>query len=258
VAARSLDERAADRTIARLARDGFYRSLDHRRDLLARGTPVERAEEVVAGHVRRLEALRRTGAVERIAEGLWRVPQDLVERGAAYDRRRLGSIRVELCCHLPVETQIRALGATWLDRRLVGEDKTELATQGFGATVRDALRARAAFLVKSGLVERTAAQGELSPDLPRRLQMRELAQTAQALAVQSGRTYHPLAEGQSATGVYRRSMQLISGQFAMLDDGLGFSLVPWRPALESRLGQSVTAILHGDHATFRFSRQVGR
>ncbi|WP_445662442.1 DUF3363 domain-containing protein [Chromobacterium violaceum] len=32
--------------------------------------------------------------------------------------------------------------------------------------------------------------------------------------------------------MYRRSVE----RYAMLDDGKGFSLVPWRPPIEQRLG----------------------
>ncbi|WP_425504304.1 DUF3363 domain-containing protein [Rhodanobacter denitrificans] len=34
-----------------------------------------------------------------------------------------------------------------------------------------------------------------------------------------------------------------SGRFAMLDDGMGFSLIPWKSMIERRLGQSVSAVL---------------
>ncbi len=40
-------------------------------------------------------------------------------------------------------------------------------------------------------------------------------------------------------GIYRRSVMLASGRYAMLDDGMGFSLVPWKPVIEQRLGQRV-------------------
>ncbi len=42
-------------------------------------------------------------------------------------------------------------------------------------------------------------------------------------------------------GWYRR--------FAMLDDGIGFRLVPWNPVLEQRVGCKVTAILRGTTTT---------
>ncbi|PSD21926.1 hypothetical protein C7E12_23135, partial [Stenotrophomonas maltophilia] len=32
---------------------------------------------------------------------------------------------------------------------------------------------------------------------------------------------------------YRRSIMFASGRFAMLDDGLGFTLVPWKPVIGS-------------------------
>ncbi|WP_426537933.1 DUF3363 domain-containing protein [Bradyrhizobium sp. McL0615] len=42
-------------------------------------------EAFVRSHVRRLEALRRAGFVERIDADHWKVPKDIVELGQAYD-----------------------------------------------------------------------------------------------------------------------------------------------------------------------------
>ncbi|GAA4334351.1 hypothetical protein GCM10023165_10100 [Variovorax defluvii] len=53
-------------------------------------------QEVVAAHVRRLEARRRAGIVERVAEGLWKVPDDLPARCGRCDAQRLGGVAVEL------------------------------------------------------------------------------------------------------------------------------------------------------------------
>ncbi|MBB6290642.1 hypothetical protein HDC32_005350 [Pseudomonas sp. JAI120] len=36
--------------------------------------------------------------------------------------------------------------------------------------------------------------------------------------------HRPLADGQRVAGIYRRSVMLASGRYAMLDDGMGFSL----------------------------------
>jgi hypothetical protein len=57
-----------------------------------------------------------------------------------------------------------------------------------------------------------------------------------------------------ASGSYRQSIQLINGRFAMLDDGVGFTLVPWRPVIEKRLGQHLSAVIQGS----RVSCEVGR
>jgi hypothetical protein len=40
-------------------------------------------------------------------------------------------------------------------------------------------------------------------------------------------------------------VQLASGRFALLDDGKEFSLVPWKPVIEQRLGQMLAATPRG-------------
>jgi len=69
--------------------------------------------------------------------------------------------------------------------------------------------------------------------------------------------YRPLVDGEGTTGVYRRMVVTSSGRFAMLDDGLNFSLVPWRPVLEQRIGQHLAAISRGDRVTWSFGRKQG-
>ena len=64
--------------------------------------------------------------------------------------------------------------------------------------------------------------------------------------------HRPLVEGERITGVYRRLVVTSSGRFAMLNDGLGFSLAPWRPVLEQRIGQHLAATMRGDGVTWSF------
>jgi len=51
---------------------------------------------------------------------------------------------------------------------------------------------------------------------------------------------------------------LVSGRFALLDDGLGFSLVPWRPVIEKRIGQVLSATVRGNEVAWEVGRQRGR
>jgi hypothetical protein len=52
---------------------------------------------------------------------------------------------------------------------------------------------------------------------------------------------------------------LASGRFAMIDDGFGFSLVPWRGELERRLGQQVSGVaLPGGGFDWARGRGLGR
>jgi len=59
------------------------------------------------------------------------------------------------------------------------------------------------------------------------------------------------------------STQLASGRFAMIetfsgDGGLGFSLVPWQPVLDQRIGRHVTGSMCADGGIESdFSRKRG-
>ena len=59
-------------------------------------------------------------------------------------------------------------------------------------------------------------------------------------------------------GSYRQRFTLSSGRFAMIDDGLGFQLVPWTPSLEKHLGRHVSGIARGDGGVdWSFGRKRG-
>ena len=252
----SAEVRAADRNIAALTSDGLYRT-DHHLAIAQRQTQAGRdPQEVVAAHVRRLEALRRAGIVERVAEGLWKVPGDLPEKGRRYDAQRLGGVAVELKSHLPIERQARVIGATWLDQQLIGGG-SGLGDLGFGSEVKEALQKRADFLAEQGLAERRGQRVILARNLLGTLRNRELAQAAKDIAAETGLEHRPVADGQRAIGIYRRSVMLASGRYAMLDDGMGFSLVPWKPVIEQRLGQQIAATVRGGGVAWEIGRQRG-
>jgi hypothetical protein len=101
------------------------------------------------------------------------------------------------------------------------------------------MRRRLAFLLEQGLAERQGNQIMLKDNLLATLRGRELASVGKSIAADSGLTYRETRDGESIRGVYRRSIDLASGRFAMLDDGIGFSLVPWRPVMEDHLGREL-------------------
>ena len=98
----SAEVRAADKNITALASDGLNRTDHHLASEQGRAEPGRDPQEIVAAHFRRLESLRRAGIVKRVTEGLWKVPDDLAERGRQYDAQRLGRVTVELKSHLPI------------------------------------------------------------------------------------------------------------------------------------------------------------
>ena len=249
----SADVRAADRNIAALASDGLYRTDHHLAIAQGQAVPGRDPQEVVAAHVRRLEALRRAGIVERVAEGLWKVPGDLPEQGRRYDAQRRGGVAVELKSHLPIEQQTRVIGATWLDQQLIGGG-SGLGDLGFGAEAKQAMQQRADFLTEQGLAERRGQRVILARNLLGTLRNRELAQAGKDIAAETGLGHRPVDDGQRVAGIYRRSVMLASGRYAMLDDGMGFSLVPWKPVIEQRLGQQIAATVRGGGVSWEIGR----
>jgi hypothetical protein len=70
--------------------------------------------------------------------------------------------------------------------------------------------------------------------------------------------YQPAVEGEHVSGVYRQRVTLASGRYTMIDDGLGFQLVPWWPALEKELGREVRGIMApGGNVEWSFGRKRG-
>ena len=250
----SADVRTADKTIAALATDGLYRTDHHLAIAQGQAKEGRDPQEVVATHVRRLEALRRASIVERVAEGLWKVPGDLPEQGRQYDAQRLSGLAVERKSHLSIERQARVIGATWLDQQLIGGGKG-LGDLGFGSEVKVALQKRVDFLAEQGLAERRGQRVILARNLLGTLRSRELAQAAKEIAAETGLEHRPVADGQRVAGIYRRNIMLASGRYAMLDDGVGFSLVPWKPVIEQRLGQQLAAAVRGGSVSWMIGRQ---
>jgi len=246
--------RPIDRSIADNTHDGLYRPANHVIALRVEG--VEEPEAVIARHVRRLEALRHSGIVSREVDGAWRVPGDLPVRAQPHDARVARNSSLTLRSSIPITQQTRALGATWLDRQLLGESK-KVALQGFGAEVRQAMVARVDYLVDQGLATRRGVSVTLALDLLATLRDREVRVAGRAIAEATGLKHRVVPDVGHVSGIYRRSSQLVSGRFAMLDDGTGFSLIPWRPVIDERLGQTMTAVVRGGNVSWTFGRRRG-
>ena len=158
---------------------------------------------------------------------------------------------------LDLEAQVAARGATWLDRRLL-DHAADPGGTGFGAEVADAQRRRAQVLVCEGLASERGGRIIAAPALLARLQARDLEGAADRLAQEAGRPVRPVALGEAAYGVYQRRLDLASGRFAVLDDGLGFQLAPWRPSLEAHRGRAVSGVLEPGGMTWSLGRSRGR
>jgi hypothetical protein len=159
---------------------------------------------------------------------------------------------------IDLDQQVTAPGATWLDHRLVERESMPLAMGGFGQEARDAIAARAEHLVAEGLARRQGQRIVLQRDLLNTLRRRELDAAGARLSAETGLPHVPPASGEHVAGTYRQSLALTSGRFAMIDNGLGFSLVPWTPTLETHLGRHVTGVAkEGGGIEWGFGRKRG-
>ncbi len=145
-----------------------------------------------------------------------------------------------------LDRQVAAPGATWLDHRLVERQPMPLAMGGFGGEVREAMKARTEHLIQEGLAWQQGDHVMFMDNLLAALRQRELNEVAGKLSTATGLPRMETAAGEHVMGVYRRRLTLSSGRFAMIDNGLGFQLVPWSPNLEKKLGQHVSGSARED------------
>lgn len=159
--------------------------------------------------------------------------------GADGQQRLALSVRSDLS----LADQVSATGATWLDRHLIARDPPVVAAVGFGGEVRQALDQRIARLAEEGLARRRLHGATFATDLIDTLKRRDIAEAAARLEQETGLPHRPPDAGDQVAGVYRQRVALASGRFAMIDNGLGFELVPWKPALDQHLGRHVAGVI---------------
>ena len=235
--------RPSDLNVREIAgQSGIYPSSEH---LEAARAKIEHfSGDPDGSRVRRLEALRRAGVVAHIDDDHRKVPNDIAERGMAYDaRNRCRDFSVRVLSSLDLEAQVGSDGATWLDRELASANRTPLAGAGFGREVIAALDRRRQSLVKMGHAIRLPDGTVRPPEgILRRLEQAEVARIGREMAAERGLAFRPSDPGEYVSGRFVGMASLAGGHFAMIDDGLVFQLVPWQLFFVKRIGQHVTGV----------------
>ncbi len=184
-------------------------------------------------------------------------PGAIVEARSYEDATGRARLSLATRSDLAIEAQVTAPGATWLDRQLLAREPA-IGGGGFGAEVREAMDRRVDHLVGDGLAQRQGKRIDFARDLLETLRRRDIDQATAALGVEAGLAHSPSAEGDHVAGVYRQRVTLSSGRFAMIDNGLGFQLVPWRPVLEQQIGRQVAGVMMpGGRVDWSFGRNRG-
>jgi hypothetical protein len=249
--------RESDRGIAAVARmgGGIYQPAIHlstvnEMENVPGGDPVE----YVRAHVRRLEALRRAGIVERIDAETWRIPENYLDKARGYDTQRAKQLGVHVLSVIDVESQVTANGATWLDKELISSHRTPMSESGFGAEARQAMGRRQDWLIEQGLMQREAGMIVFRANLLATLARREIAAKGQELAVARGTSFHMPQDGERITGRYKGAVDLVSGKYALIERSWDFTLVPWRPVIERDLDRTISGIVRGDGISWQIGR----
>ncbi|RJT41436.1 DUF3363 domain-containing protein [Mesorhizobium waimense] len=185
-------------------------------------------------------------------------PGSIVELRRYEDARGRGRVALAVRSDLSVEEQVRADGATWLDRQLLARESAELGETGFGREIRQALEDRAGYLIEQGLARREGQRVILARNLIDTPRSREIATVGAQVATETGLPFTTAADGDNVTGIYRRRFSLASGRFAMIDDGVGFTLVPWSPSLDKKIGSHLSGVTRADGGIdWSFGRKRG-
>ncbi len=173
-------------------------------------------------------------------------PGSIVELRAWEDSQGQRRVALAVRSDLDIHAQVNATGATWLDRQAVAREPIALSEGGFGAEVQQALDQRAEHLIGEGLAERQGGLVVFARRLLNTLRQREVGALGERLAVETSLPFNHAGGGEYVAGSYRQRFTLASGRFAMIDDCLGFQLVPWSPSLEKQIGRHVSGVARDD------------
>ncbi|TIO74961.1 relaxase/mobilization nuclease RlxS [Mesorhizobium sp.] len=254
VAPRNTEPRRVDRTVAEVAgaHGGRYNV-----DIHLRHDPSA-TESFAQTHVRRLEAIRRaTGGVEREPNGTWLVAPDHLDRVTEYERQRATAepVVVDKLSSMSLGRQVSFEGATWLDRELIADRPEALRDSGFGREVREAQARRRQWLIAQGLAHEEQDRIVYRANMLSMLRQRELNRVAGQLSEELGLSYVEARSGERVEGRLRRSVELASGKYAVLEKSREFTLVPWRPVLDRQVGKEVSGTVSGGGISWTIGRQ---
>ena len=184
-------------------------------------------------------------------------PGSVVELRSFEDAKGERRVALAVRSDLSIEAQTTADGATWLDRQNVARPPVDLGG-GFGLEVQQALEARTKHLIEEGLARREGERVVFARNLLGTLRQRELDALGEKLSHEIGMPFRQTEAGEYVAGTYRQRFTLASGRFAMVDDGLGFQLVPWTPSVEKHIGQHISGVARADGGVdWSFGRSRG-
>jgi len=244
--------RPSDEAVARVAArtGGLYSASHHVR------VEPHVDEGLVAANVRRLEAMRRSGFVERRADGVFVIGPDHLQGATRFEAQlvRKSPVSARVVSYWTLAEQVNALGPTHLDHVLAGDTNAPMGDGAFARRYAMALQQRRLFMIEQGWMGETDKR--LSPSALRTLAANERADLAKRL---SGELGLPVLTQPPAhlRGVYAKRVDLAQGRVAVILQDRQAYVVPWRPALERFAGREVEGVLRGQTLSWGLARGLG-
>lgn len=244
--------RPSDNAVARIAAQtgGVYSAARH-----AQLEP-NADRTVLDANVRRLEAMRRAGLVQRTAQAEFLIGGDHLLNAMTFERRLAdrAPFSARVASYWTLADQIDAPGLTHLDRVLTGQVDWPTGTGRVALEFESALQQRRLFLIEQGWM----APHEVAPSRQAvlRLMQMELSSTASELSAELGvpvLTY----DAHRVSGVYARRIDLAQGRMAIILGERQAKLVPWPPALERFAGREVDGVMRGQSLSWSLARGLG-
>ena len=244
--------RPSDEAVARIAQrtGGLYSAEHHWRE------EPHTEHSLIKGNIRRLEAMRRFGLVERHSDGVFGVGADHLDRALAMEERisRRYPLSPQVASYWTLGEQVEALGPTHLDRVLAREAAPPLGEGDFAREHASALQQRRLFLIEQGWMGKD--DRVLAPSALPQMAVNEMRHMAQRLSHELGKPVLTYVANRTE-GVYARRIDLAQGRVALIMGERSAHLVPWRPALERFSGQQVEGLMKGRSLSWELSRGLG-
>lgn len=247
------DLKPADRTILDIAGEEQIYSAERHKALI----PSDR-DNYIQMHVRRLEALRREGVVERTPGGDFHLPADYAERVRRIEGRGgRESAKLQVLDSHSLEKQSAYRGPTWLDRMASGgEDRSQLRYEGFGEEARVAWLKREETLKSLGLGVDAPDGFHTTTDWQKQLKRIERSDLLQKIERDTGRVPHIARDGDRVEGIFASRIHAADKTYALILQERTATLAPWRAEMDRALNQFVSGRVNGRDFDFNYGREV--
>ena len=211
---------------------------------------------IMAANLRRLEAMRRIGLVDRLPSGEFEVGSDHLATALRFEKRlaQRAPFAAKVQSYWSLDEQIDAFGKSHLDLVLAGEAPAPEGESAFSRRFEDALQQRRLFLIEQGWMGEH--QSVPSQQVLQRMATLELSTKAKELSGELGLPVLTHVPNRVA-GAYARRIDLAQGRMALIIGERHATLVPWRPALERFAGRRVEGVLRGQTISWKLERGLG-